>query len=126
MSAAVLSQFVAPSAIEARIASQSSFKASSPARAALPIPLPPRSQAQQTQQTQQTPQTIRAPLLRNRQVVDATQFGPMFQLFHLLSIPHILAIIRVLLIERSVLLVSSQLSILTNTAESLKELLWEH
>lgn len=47
----------------------------------------------------------------------------MFQLFHLLSIPNILVILRVLLIERSVLLLSTQLSILTNTAESLKELL---
>ena len=67
---------------------------------------------------------IRTPSLRTKQVIDTTQFGRMFQLFRLLSVPNILLILRVLLIERSVLLLSTQLSILTNTAESLKELLW--
>lgn len=122
MSAAMLSQFMAPSAAALNEPSQNEPQPQSQpqnesqsqpqSQGSVPLPAPTHSQ-----------HLIRTPSFRTKQVVDTTQFGRMFQLFHLLSVPNILLILRVLLIERSVLLLSTQLSILTNTAESLKELL---
>ena len=134
MSAAMLSQFMAPSAAALNEPSQNEpqpqsqpqnesqsqpqsqpqneSQSQSQSQGSVPLPAPTHSQ-----------HLIRTPSFRTKQVIDTTQFGRMFQLFHLLSVPNILLILRVLLIERSVLLLSTQLSILTNTAESLKELL---
>lgn len=132
MSAAMLSQFMAPSAAALNEPSQNeSQPQSQPQNESQSQPQPQSLSQSQSQSQGSVPlpapthsqHLIRTPSFRTKQVIDTTQFGRMFQLFHLLSVPNILLILRVLLIERSVLLLSTQLSILTNTAESLKELL---